>query len=145
MVVRAQKRNDCITRGANVVMWDTAIEVVDNVVAGDVVEEMRADNSKIAINRCSCPPKESPAFGRVLGNVWVSVVQESDHNNEVVDDTPRNDIDPKQHLETFQVSVEEVEAGDSRQTADIAQEDSRGFAISEHATPDIKVGISPDR
>jgi hypothetical protein len=69
--------------------------MVSDMVAGDVVEEMCADNSKIPINCCSGPTMESPTFGRVFGNIWVSIVQESDHDNEVVDNAPRNDIDPK--------------------------------------------------
>lgn len=86
---------------------------MNNMVAGDVVEEMGTNDSKIAIDSCGCSPKKGPVFGRILGNIWMSVVQERDHDNEVVDDTPRNNVDPKEHFETLHVPVKEVETGDS--------------------------------
>ena len=89
------------------------------MVAGDVVEEMCADDSEIAVDRRSCPTKKCPAFGRILGNIWVSMVQESDHDDEVVDDTPRNDIYPKDQLKALQGPVKEVKAGHRRQTANV--------------------------
>jgi hypothetical protein len=115
------------------------------MVAGDMVEEMRANNAKVAINRRSRSTKESPAVSRVLGHIWVSVVQERDHDDEVVDDTPRDDVDPEDQRKAFQVLVEEVETSDRGQTAEITQQYSRDFALAEHTAPGIEVGVPPGR
>lgn len=51
-------------------------------------------------------------------------MQERDHDDEVVNHTPRDNVNPKHQREALQVLVEEVKTSDCRQTADIAQQHS---------------------
>jgi len=115
------------------------------MVARDVVEEMRANNAKVSINRRSRPTQKRPAISRVLGHIWVRVVQESDHDDEVVNDTPRNNVNPEHQRKALQVLVEEVETSYRSQTAEVTQQYSRDFALAEHAAPGIEVGVPPGR
>ena len=56
--------------------------------------------------------------------IRVGVMQERDHDDEVVNHTPRDNVNPKHQREALQVLVEEVKTSDCRQTADIAQQHS---------------------
>ena len=105
MVVRAQEQNDCLARGATVVVWDRREEAMGDMIAGDMMEEMGADDAKVAIDCCGRSSEKGPAFGRVLGNIRVRVAQEGDHADERVDNTPGHDLDPEQQLETPQIQL----------------------------------------
>lgn len=48
--------------------------LLSDVIARDVVEEMRADNAKVAIDRRGRPTKERSAVSRVLWHIWMSVM-----------------------------------------------------------------------
>lgn len=57
---------------------DGGDEVVADVCADDVVEEMRIDEAEIAINGCGCAASESPGFGVVMWHACIGVLEESD-------------------------------------------------------------------
>lgn len=69
-----------------------------------MMEEMCADNPKVSINGSSRASKECPALCCVLRYIWVGVVQEGDHDDEVVDHTPWHDVGPEYQFEAFGVN-----------------------------------------
>lgn len=95
--------------------------LLGDMVAGNVVEEMSADDAKVTINRRRRPVKEGLAIRRALGYIWARVVQERNHDDELVDDAPGDDVDPEDQYKTLQVLVQIVETSDCGQAAEIAQ------------------------
>lgn len=95
MVVGAKQRDYCFASGPAVVMRNGREEMVDDMVTRDVMKEVRADDAKVPVDCCGRSSNESPAFGRVFRDVWVRMMEEGDHDNEVVDDTPWNNVEPE--------------------------------------------------
>jgi len=75
---------------AGVVEGDRGHEVVADVGADDVVEEMRVDEAEITIDGCGCAASESPGFGVVMWHACIGVLEESDGHNPVVNPQPRH-------------------------------------------------------
>lgn len=110
-----------------------------NMITGDVVEEMRTDETKVAINGCRRAAQKISALARVLGYILVRVMQIGDHDDEVVYYALRDDVDPEDRFKTTQPAVEEVQPRDGRETTDIAQDDGVDLAGPEHPAPRVEV------
>ena len=92
-----------------------------HMIGRDVVEEVRADYTKVAIHSCRSATEESPRFVTVLGNGGVCMMKVRDHHydemswetimrgsgmgdgpihtNPVIYPTPRDDVDPEEFFE----------------------------------------------
>ncbi len=55
-------------------------EVVADVGADDVVEEMGVNEAEIAVNGCGCATGEGPGFVVVVGHGGIGVLEEGDGN-----------------------------------------------------------------
>ena len=105
MVMRAQQRNNSLTRLATVVMRNRREEMMRNMITRDVVEEMRTDDAKVSVNSRRRTTQKSPALARVLGHILVRVVQICDHDDEVVDHAPRDEVEPEDQFKAVQPAV----------------------------------------
>jgi hypothetical protein len=95
MVMRTQQRNDSLTRLTTIVMRNRREKMMRDVITRNGVEEMRTDDAKVSVDSRRRTAQKSLALARVLGHILVCVVQVGDHDNEVVDHAPRDDIDPE--------------------------------------------------
>lgn len=69
---------DMHTGFAGVVEGDRGDEVVADVCADDIVEEVRIDESEIAVDGCGCATGECPGFVVVVRHGCVGVLEEGD-------------------------------------------------------------------
>ena len=59
---------------------DSGYEVMADVCADDIVEEVGVDESEVAVNGCGCSASECPCFVVVVGHGCVGVLEEGDCN-----------------------------------------------------------------
>lgn len=79
-VVLAHDLADCVAGFSSVVEGDGGDEVVQNVRADDVVEEVGVDESEVAVNGGSGTTGEGPGAVVVVREGAVGVLEESDGN-----------------------------------------------------------------
>lgn len=58
----------------------------------DVVEEMLADEAKVTVDCCGGTALEIPCSFAVMGECWISVLDECDHDEPVMNPEIREDI-----------------------------------------------------
>ena len=77
-VVLAHDALDVLGRLAGVVEGDGGDEVVADVRADDVVEEVRVDEAEVAVDGCGGSAGEGPGFVVVVWHCCVGVLEECD-------------------------------------------------------------------
>lgn len=73
-VMPAHNRLDGFGCNIGVVKWDGRDVVVKNVCLDDTMEQMAADEPKIAVNRSRCPTHEGPCGRVIVGDCGIRML-----------------------------------------------------------------------